>query len=137
MTDYARATMDANQGTPGDDGPSTPAPPPAYAIWSDADAVRLAEQAAHARRIAAELLGGRVHQGLLRWIGFTIAGSLLAVVFQHPDAAFLLAFAALFALAQSWDVRDRARIGELRFEPALAPGGVGVLLRALVPLAVP
>jgi hypothetical protein len=95
------------------------------------------ERAALERRSAADAIGGRVHSGLVRWLVLTLAGSVLAVVLQHPDASVLLAMAAVFALAQSWDVRDRARVGDLTGEPALAPGAVGFALRVLVPLAVP
>ena len=139
--------MDANQGPPGED-PTTPNAPPGTAEAQAADAERAAAeaapfaedaraQAALERRYAAEHLGGQVRVGLTRWFVFAVAGSLLAARLQHPDAAVLLALAAVFALAQSWDVRDRARAGGLAGEPALEPGAVGYALRVLVPLAVP
>jgi hypothetical protein len=140
--------MDANQGTPGDDEPrdALSPPEPAVTLPMDADlvtaeAVRLAaeanERAAQERAFGADRLGGRVRAGLTRWFLLTIACSALAAWLQHPDAAVLLALAALFALTQSWDVRDRARTGELAGERALEPGAVGYALRFLVPFFVP
>jgi hypothetical protein len=148
MTAYARATMDANQGSSGGDEPRDDLAPPAPeglqvmdAGPADAEALRLAAEAsgraAHERTLAANLLGGQVRIGLTRWFGIAVAGSALTAWLQHPDAAVLLAMAAVFALAQSWDVRDRARAGELVGEPALEPGAVGFALRVLVPLVVP
>jgi hypothetical protein len=108
---------------------------------ADAEALRLAaeasERAAHERTLAANLLGGQVRIGLTRWFGIAVACSALTAWLQHPDAAVLLAMAAVFALAQSWDVRDRARVGELAGEPALEPGAVGIALRIVVPLIFP
>jgi len=140
--------MDANQGSSGGDEPRDDLAPPAPeglqvmdAGPTDAEALRLAaeasERAAHERTLAANLLGGQVRIGLTRWFGIAVAGSALTAWLQHPDAAVLLAMAAVFALAQSWDVRDRARAGELVGEPALEPGAVGFALRVLVPLVVP
>ena len=141
--------MDANQGTPGDDPPQNPSPAPpdadvAPAMEAErvaAEAMRLADEAraraAQERRIAAQRLGGQVRVGLTRWFVLALVCSLLASWFQHPDAAVLLALAAAFALAQSWDVRDRALRGELAGEPAIEPGAIGFALRVLVPLAVP
>src|SRR5215471_13873883 len=145
MTAYARATMDANQGTPGDDEPSDALSPPGPAVIQPMDAAvaaaeaerLLTAQAARERAIAADHLGGRVRVGLTRWFVLAVLCSVLAAWLQHPDAAILLAVAALFALTQSWDVRDRARAGALAGEPALEPGAMGFALRLLVPLAVP
>jgi membrane protease YdiL (CAAX protease family) len=139
VTAYARATMDANQGPPGGDDPE---PPIALPLLVEVPAAGLGlgeagEQAALERRNAADTIGGRVRVGLTRWFVLMLAGSLAAAAFQHPDASVLLATAAVFALVQSWDLRDRARQGELAGEPALEPGAVGFALRALVPLAVP
>src|SRR5262245_36242995 len=143
--------MEGNQGTPGGDEPGAPAPPSslvaAQAIEDErrlAEAQRLAAEAAEAarlaaleRRHAADQLGGRVRAGLVRWVVVVLVGTALASALRHPDAGALLAIAALFALAQSWDARDRARAGELLGEPGLAPGAFGQVLRALLPLAVP
>jgi hypothetical protein len=151
VTDYARATMDGNQGTPGGDEPREPAPMSslvdAQAIEDErraAEAQRVAAEAAEARRLeaiehraAADLLGGRVRAGLVRWMAVVLGCTALAVALKHPDAALLLALAAVFALVQSWDVRDRARSGPLAGEPGLAPGLVGQALRVLVPVALP
>ena len=146
VTAYARATMDANQGSSGGDEPRDALAPPVPEVLravepAAAEALALAaeasERAALERAVAASRLGGQVHVGLTRWLVLAVAGSLLAAWLQHPDAAVLLGIAALFALAQSWDVRDRARAGELGAEPALEPGAVGFALRVLVPLALP
>jgi membrane protease YdiL (CAAX protease family) len=131
--------MDANQGPPGTDDPTTPTAPLGQ---FEVPAVEIApggvvEPPALERRIAADAIGGRVRVGLTRWFVFMLVGSVIAAAFQHPDASVLFAIAAIFALAQSWDVRDRAREGELSGEPALEPGAVGFALRALVPFAVP
>jgi hypothetical protein len=136
--------MVANQGTPDDGGPEPPhSRPPLAEMTAEEHAAELArladaerERAALAKRIAADALGGRVHVGLVRWLVFAVAGAILALLLQHPDAAIMLAAAALFALTQSWDVRDRARAGELAGEPALEPGAVGLSLRMSVPIAV-
>jgi hypothetical protein len=136
--------MGANQGTPDDGGPEPPhSRPPLAEMTAEEHAAELArladaerESAALAKRIAADALGGRVHVGLVRWLVFAVAGAILALLLQHPDAAIMLAAAALFALTQSWDVRDRARAGELAGEPALEPGAVGLSLRMSVPIAV-
>ena len=137
--------MDANQGTPGDGGPepppSRPSPVDMRATEYTAELAQLADaerqQTALANRVAADGLGGQVRQGLTRWLVLAVVGAVLAAAFQHPDAAVMLAVAAIFALTQSWDVRDRARDGNLAGEPALEPGAVGLALRMIVPLAVP
>jgi len=134
--------MDANQGTPGDGGPEPPhaRPSPVDMRMTEytaefADAER--QQTALANRIAADGLGGQVRRGLTRWLVLAVVGAALAAALQHLDAAVMLAAAAMFALTQSWDVRDRARDGDLAGEPALEPGAVGLSLRMSVPLAVP
>jgi hypothetical protein len=110
--------------------PTTPGPLAAV----DDEALR---RAAEERRLEADRLGGKVHGGLLRWVLLALVGSVSAVLLGRSDAALFLAMATLFALTQSWDVRDRARMGELRDEPSLEPGGVGTALRVLVPLVIP
>src|SRR5262245_17301778 len=141
--------MHENQGTPGGDEPREPAPPSslvsAQASEDErraAEAKRIAAEAAEAARLAAierhqaaDRLGGSVRAGLVRWMAVVLVGTALASWLKHPDAGALLAVAALFALAQSWDTRDRARTGELAGEPGLEPGPVGLLLRVLVPVA--
>src|SRR6185369_1776783 len=126
--------------TPGGDDPTTPPSPPGLAGTQVADAehdVEALAQAAIERRWAADRLGGQVRVGLTSWFVLAVAGSLLAQWLQHPDAAVMLALAAVFALVQSWDVRDRAHEGALAGEPGLEPGAVGFALRVLVPFAVP
>jgi len=139
VTAYARATMDANQGTPGGDEPRNPLTPPDVPGTLAMDDGRGAAEAAllAGPSDAADRLGGRVHTGLVRWIVVAVACTALASWFQHADAAVLLALAAAFALVQSWDVRDRALQGELAGQPAIEPGAVGFALRLLVPFAVP
>ena len=137
--------MDANQGTPGDGGPEPPyfrpSPVDMTETGSTAELARLADaerqQTALANRIAADGLGGQVRQGLTRWLVLAVVGAVLAAALQHPDAAVMLAVAAVFALTQSWDVRDRARNGNLAGEPALEPGAVGLSLRMSLPIVVP
>jgi membrane protease YdiL (CAAX protease family) len=82
-------------------------------------------------------VGGAVRKGLLRWTLLVLVGSLAALWLNHADAALFLAMAAMFALTQSWDVRERARTGDPLTDLALEPGGVGAVLRMLVPLVVP
>src|SRR5438094_1030576 len=119
--------------------PTQDAPPPGEvgAQVAPEDAGLAAEAARAERLLAAGAVGGAMHRGLLRWTLLVAAGSVAALVLDRPDAALFLAAAALFALAQSWDVRDRARTGDHETDVALAPGGVGSLLRAFVPLLVP
>jgi hypothetical protein len=119
--------MDANQGTLSGEGPAGPATPQSP--------LGVAETIA--RHVAADALGARLRGGLTRWFVFAVVCSILSTRLQHPDAAVLLALAAVFALTQSWDVRDRAIAGGLAGEPALEPGATGFVLRVLVPLAVP
>src|SRR5262245_8465524 len=140
--------MDANQGIPGGDGPATPPAPTGHAETPATDASPVATavtplvdpelaRAEWERRNAADALSARLRIGLTRWFVFAVAGSVLAAWLGHPDAAVLLALAAAFGLAQSWDQRDRAVVARLAGEPALEPGAVGAVLRVLVPLAVP
>ena len=133
MNAYARSTMD----------PTQDAPPPSDAtgLAPSSEAALAAEVEAEAERAerqrAADAVGGAVRQGLLRWTILVGAGSFAALVLRRFDVALFLVAAALFALAQSWDVRDRARTGDPIADTALAPGSVGRVLRALVPLLVP
>lgn len=121
MNAYARAPMDNYQ-----DGPGAP-PPPDDDGWD----------AALERRQRADAIGGMMRRGLTRWLWVVATGSLVAVVLGHPDAALLLVLAAQFALAGSWDTRDRARTGDPDSDRALEPGLLGALLRVLVPMLVP
>jgi membrane protease YdiL (CAAX protease family) len=123
--------MDMNQEPPPDQPPPTADDAALIARIAEADA-RRAE-----RLHAADAVGGAMRKGLLRWTLVTSVGALAALVLQRFEAALLLAVAALFALAQSWDTRDRARTGDPVTDLALAPGGVGAALRLLVPLIVP
>jgi Type II CAAX prenyl endopeptidase Rce1-like len=129
---YAALLMDTNQ-----DG--TPPPLRLVTATSPADEAWLAEsEAATAeRRAAAEAVGGAMRRGLARWTILLTAGSLVTLIIGHLEGSLLMAVAGLFALTQSWDVRDRARTGDPDSDRALAPGTVGRVLRFLVPLVVP
>jgi|SRR5580765_7812184 len=129
MNAYARATMD----------PTQDAPPPLGAGASPApvDAALEAEAARAQRLLAAEDVSAAMFTGLMRWMLLVVGGSIAAVLLKHVDAALFLAVAAMFALTQSWDVRDRARTGDPFTDVALAPGGLGIALRTLVPMVVP
>ena len=141
MNAYARATMDPTQDDPPPPEPGTySAPPPVFAASAAPDDATPAAEAsaAHAeRQRTADAVGGAMRQGLVRWTLLVLLGSLAALALQHPDAALFLAIAAMFALAQSWDVRDRARTGDPVTDRSLEPGGVGTVLRGLVPRVVP
>src|SRR5258706_768291 len=115
------------------------APPPAEAGAQAApeDAAPALETAILARQVAADAVGGAMRRGLVRWTALAGLGSLAALLLGRPDAALFLAASALFALAQSWDVRDRARTSDPATDATLLPGGVGSVLRVLVPLVVP
>ena len=119
--------MDANQGGPFEEVTLPAAAPPFGAGASDGEA----------RRRAADEIGGHVHRGLLYWAALAFGGTALSIGLKRNEAPLFLVLAALFALVQSWDVRDRARAGELAGEPALEPGSAGLVLRALVPLVTP
>jgi membrane protease YdiL (CAAX protease family) len=129
MNAYAPATME----------PTQDAPPPSASGASPAlSEVALPQEAAPAeRRRAADDVRRDTNTGLLRWTLIVVAGSAAAIALNHLDAALFLAVAAMFALAQSWDVRDRARTGDPFADLALEPGGLGTVLRTLLPLAVP
>lgn len=134
MNAYARSTMD----------PTQDAPPPSETIAAPVSDLSFADQlAANAeaaraeRQRTANAVGGAMRQGLVRWTTVVVTGAVVAFVLRVPDAALFLVAAALFALAQSWDVRDRARTGDPVTDLALEPGGVGTVLRVLVPLVVP
>lgn len=125
MSAYARSTMSNYQ----DDPPGATFP----ASGEMLEAARLALE----RRERADTLAGAVRAGLLRWLLVLAALGALSLAFGHPDAALFLAVAGMFALAGSWDTRDRARTGDPASDAALAPGGLGTVLRALVPVLVP
>ena len=128
--------MDSNQGGPAANPREVAAPGTAGGLLpvSDDEAV---QRAVAERRAAADALGGRVHRGLLYWLALSLGGSLVAILAGRTDAALFLMMATMFALAQSWDVRDGARAGELAGEPGLEPGRTGFALRLVVPLVVP
>jgi hypothetical protein len=97
-----------------------------------AEAGRPAEETARAAAVeAAAQAAERARAGLLRWGALTLAGVALGALLGRADAAPFLALAALFALAASWDARDRARSGDPAADALLDPGEGGRALRAL------
>lgn len=114
-------------------------PPRAPLLYhTPADALAAEAEAAQAQRQrAADAVGGAMRAGLLRWTLLVGVGAFVALVLQRVEAALLLVVAALFALTQSWDTRDRARTGDPVTDAALEPGSVGTVLRIVVPLIVP
>ena len=86
---------------------------------------------------AAAAVGGRSRAGLLRWTGVVFGGAFLSLLAGQPEIAFFLALAAMFALTQSWDARDRALTGDAAADLLLEPGGVGQVLRVLLPAMLP
>lgn len=145
--------MDTNQGwppegTPPGDDPDPNAVAAARAERLAADAARAeearleAERETERHRLAlalhdAEAVGGRAHQGLLKWTVIVFVGSLAGFVTGRPDAPLFLAVAGLFALAQSWDARDGARTGHPLVDEPLRPGDAGRVLRIVVPMIAP
>ncbi len=137
--------METNQDEPRDVGAGAlpdPEPPSAFRaaepqLATDAPQPREEAQARAAAVHAAETVAGTARRGLLRWTVFVFAGALVGLVFGRPDVALFLSVAAMFALAQSWDVRDRARTGDPWSDAALEPGDVGRALRLVVPLLAP
>lgn len=146
------STMDPNQGSPSPDPrPGDGADPAAADVAAAerlvaaarAEAERLeAEREAERLRIEhalheAERVGGQVHRGLLQWTILVFLGSLTGLAFGRPDAALFLAACGLFALTQSWDMRDRARTGHAIVDAPLVPGDMGQGLRIVIPMLVP
>ncbi len=86
---------------------------------------------------ATDAVGGAMRSGLLRWTIVLAAASLVTLLLGHIEGAVLMAMAGMYALAQSWDVRDRARTGDAIADVSLSPGSVGHVLRLLVPLIAP
>jgi hypothetical protein len=86
---------------------------------------------------AAEAAGGRSRAGLLRWAAALTGGAFVSILVRQPDFGLFLVIAAIFALAASWDMRDRARTGDPTADLLLEPGAIGHLMRALLPAALP
>jgi hypothetical protein len=123
--------MEPTQDAPPPGGPGASPAPDDAALAAEAEVERAGRQR------AAIDVADAMRTGLVRWTLLVAAGSIAAVLLNHLDAALFLAVAAMFALAQSWDVRDRARTGDPLADSALEPGVVGAGLRVLVPLLVP
>jgi hypothetical protein len=118
--------METNQDDPRDGG-EAPAGEPAPGPAGDTRAAALA--IAHATAMRARV-------GLLLWGGVTTGGMLLAMALGRADVAPFLALAAIFALASSWDARDRVRTGDPLADLPLDSGELGRAFRLLV-LALP
>ena len=110
--------------------------PDALAIEAAAREEQLLAARAAAVR-AAEAAGGSARAGLLRWTAVVFGGAFASVLAGRPDLALFLMFAALFALTQSWDARERSHTGDPYADALLEPSGVGRALRLLVPLMLP
>jgi membrane protease YdiL (CAAX protease family) len=110
---------------------SDPALPQAPGLEDEA----LALSAARLR--ATDAVGGAMREGLLRWTIVLAAASFGTLALGHMEGAVLMAMAGMFALAQSWDVRDRALTGDPIADVSVQPGGVGSALRMLVPMVAP
>jgi hypothetical protein len=143
--------MDSNQGMPPPE-PSPEAEPEALRAQIEAnqradaerveaerhDAEREAERLRIERAVVeAEAVGGRAHRGLVVWTAIIFFGSLLGFLTGHVEAPVFLAVSGLFALTQSWDVRDRARTGHAVIDAALLPGDIGSALRTGIPMVAP
>lgn len=126
--------MDTNQEPPRPNlslvGPQPDAP--GGGTPEDAEAALTAE-----RLRATDAVGGAMRIGLLRWTIVLAAASFATLVLGHIEGAVLMAMAGMFALAQSWDVRDRARTGDWVADQSVLPGSIGGMLRVIVPLLAP
>lgn len=129
---YAALYMDTNQEPPRP--PLILVPPLAPRTVSD-DEAALASSAERLR--VTDRVGGTMHEGLLRWTIVLAIAAFGTLRLGHVEGAVLMAMAGMYALAQSWDARDRARTGDPLADISLEPGGIGRVLRVLVPLLAP
>lgn len=107
-------------------------------VRMEAEALEAAKRAERAELVhAAEAEGGRVRAGLVRWALIVLVGAVISLGTGRPDVALFLVLAALFALTQSWDARDRALTGDAFADDLLKPADVGRALRLLVPMLLP
>ncbi|MCE9627887.1 MAG: hypothetical protein K8R56_08225, partial [Candidatus Eisenbacteria bacterium] len=111
----------------------TSAPSPPEATGSNDEALALSAE----RLRTTDAVGGAMRVGLLRWTIVLAAASFGTLALGHIEGAVLMAMAGMFALAQSWDVRDRALTGDPIADVSVQPGGVGTALRMLVPMVAP
>ena len=96
---------------------------------------RLAEHLAAVR--VAEAAGDRARGGLRAWALVVAIGGAVSLVANRPDLAIFLFFAAMFALSQSWDARDRSLTGDAVADQWLEPSGLGRVFRLLLPTLLP
>lgn len=116
MSAYARPAMHLTQDGLGETPPSGDEPAARLAAIERADAVD--------RRASGALIG---------W-GFLLgAGAIAAFVANMPEHLPFVVLPAMFALAQSWDVRERMRLYLMGVDHVLSPGDLGAALRFLFP----
>lgn len=108
-------------------------PPPSAAPSPEEEALALTAE----RLRATDAVGGAMRIGLLRWTVVLAVASFSTLLLGHVEGAVLMAMAGMFALAQSWDTRDRALTGDPIADVSVQPGGVGSALRMLVPMVAP
>jgi hypothetical protein len=137
VSPYARPTMGPNQeGRPEDPG----RPVEGVDAFPDAAVPSEAAAEAEARERALRALEGvleRTSSGLGAWALVVVLGSVGGVLAGQVDLALFLAVAALFALTQAWDARDRTRAAEPRVAGLLPSGPASRALRALVGMLMP
>ena len=66
-----------------------------------------------------------------------LVGGIAGLALGRVELLLFLFLAGLFALTQSWDMRDRARTGDPAADRAVEPALMGRILRVIVPLVVP
>jgi len=110
----------------------TPPPEAAPAPAGPLDAVDAARAEHEAALASALRTMAQARAGLLRWGALTLGGVVVGTLAGRGDVAPFLALAALFALAASWDLRDRSRTGLPAADALLVPDETGRFLRALV-----
>ena len=94
--------------------------------------------AATAERLrATNALGGSIRRGLTAWTIVLLVGGIAGLALGRVELLLFLFLAGLFALTQSWDVRDLARTGDPAADRAVEPALMGRILRVIVPLVVP
>ena len=129
---YAAPYMDTNQEPPRP--PLVLVPPLAqHSVSDDEGALALSAE----RLRTTDGVGGAMREGLLRWTIVLAIAAVGTLLLGHVEGAVLMAMAGMYALAQSWDVRDRARTGDPLADTSLEPGGIGSVLRFIVPLLAP
>lgn len=143
MSAYARPAMHSTQdgpgGTPasGDEAaggersavPTVASEPETGVPHAPVESV--AERSAAIER--ADEVGHRASAALLRWGFLLTAGSLVTLVARMPEHLPFVVLPAMFALAQSWDFRERTRLYLGHVDHILEPGELGQAVRFLFP----